>query len=144
MTAYPLLVGASQFKSACLFIPVTDSPVTWPGATAVDLVPYTNTSSNTIYDILELNVNYQNIDESRNSRKLNAASLKSQVENIKIFGGAINLRKNFNKNELDYGLDFSYHDVTSKATFTNNIRAIISTIKNKQYLMTLNRCNFLK
>lgn len=82
-------------------------------------IKYTNTSSNMIYDIIELNVNFQNIDESRNSRKLNAASLKSQVENIKIFGGAINLRKNFNKNELDYGLDFSYHDVTSKATFTN-------------------------
>jgi len=82
-------------------------------------IKYTNFSSNMIYDILELNVNFQNIDESRNSRKLNAASLKSQLENIKIFGGALNLRKNFNKNELDYGLDFSYHDVTSRATFTN-------------------------
>ena len=29
------------------------------------------------------------------------------------------MRKNLHKNELDYGLDFSYHDVSSKATLKN-------------------------
>lgn len=66
-----------------------------------------------------MNANFQDIEESRQSRRLNAAALKSQIEQVRIFGVVANLRKSIGSHELDYGMDYSYNDVKSVATFKN-------------------------
>ncbi len=80
---------------------------------------YKNYASNRFYDQIAVNVNIQDIEESRHTRRLGNSAIKSQVERVKIYGGALHLRKSIGRNELDYGLDYTYNDVDSKATFYN-------------------------
>ena len=72
------------------------------------------------YDKLQLVAAYQNIGESRNSRKLNNLKRKSQSENVQVMSLNIDIAKQLNsKNELTYGVEATHNIVESTATFTN-------------------------
>ena len=40
---------------------------------------------NLIYDAAQINLAYQNVEESRYSRKVESEDLKSQIENVNVF-----------------------------------------------------------
>lgn len=72
------------------------------------------------YDKLKLVAAYQNIEESRNSRKLNNLNRKSQVEGVQVLSLNVDVAKQLNdKNELTYGIEATHNIVESAATFTN-------------------------
>lgn len=88
-----------------------------------------NLSSGTsFYDKLQLVAAYQNIEESRNSRKLNNLNRKSQVEGVQILSLNVDVAKQLNdKNELTYGIEATHNIVESRATFTNIVTNEVTT-----------------
>ncbi|XWW45594.1 TonB-dependent receptor [Fibrella sp. USSR17] len=71
------------------------------------------------FDQLQLTAAYQQLEESRNSRRLNAASLKSQVEQVGVWSLNADLQKRLGIHQLQYGLELTHNDVNSSATFKN-------------------------
>lgn len=77
-------------------------------------------NGSSFYDKLQLVAAYQNIEESRNSRKLNSLKRKSQVENVQVMSLNIDIARQLNsKNELTYGIEATHNIVESTATSTN-------------------------
>lgn len=73
-----------------------------------------------IYDNFSLIAAYQYFGESRNSRRFNAANLKSQVEQVNVLSinaDAVKVLKE--KHTLQYGLEGNMNRVNSTAHFTN-------------------------
>ncbi|CCH01855.1 Vitamin B12 transporter btuB Cobalamin receptor [Fibrella aestuarina BUZ 2] len=75
------------------------------------------TRATALFDRLNLTAAYQNIEESRNSRRLDAASLKRQVERVGVWSLNADLQKRLGDHTLQYGLELTHNDVTSTATF---------------------------
>ena len=73
-----------------------------------------------LFDYLKLVTAYQNIEESRITRKFQNALRENRMEKLNIYTLNLNFFKQINKNELKYGIEASYNDVTSNA-FSNNI-----------------------
>ena len=73
-----------------------------------------------LFDYLKLVSAYQNIEESRITRKFQNALRENRIEKLNIYSLNLNFFKKINKNELKYGLEASYNDVASNA-FANNI-----------------------
>ena len=71
------------------------------------------------YDQLQVSAGYQAIDESRNSRRLGAATLKRQVETVGVWSLNADARKQFGSHAFQYGLELTHNDVTSTATRLN-------------------------
>lgn len=77
----------------------------------------TNTAG---FDEIKANINYQNIEESRQQREYKRYDrFDSRVEKVKVWGFTLNGRKKFGQNELVLGADAQLNDVKSKATRTN-------------------------
>jgi hemoglobin/transferrin/lactoferrin receptor protein len=72
-----------------------------------------------LYDRLQLTAAYQHLKESRNTRRLNAASLKSQLEGVGVLSLNADLQKQTGIHQLQYGLELTHNDVSSTATFKN-------------------------
>ncbi|MEZ0484219.1 TonB-dependent receptor plug domain-containing protein [Fibrella aquatica] len=72
-----------------------------------------------LYDRLQVSVAYQHLEESRQSRRLNAALLKSQVERLDVWSVNADLQKQIGEHRLQYGLELTHNDVNSTATFRN-------------------------
>jgi len=71
-------------------------------------------------DALKANINYQDIEESRQTREYRRyMRFDSQVEKVKVFGIAISARKDIGNSELTFGADAQLNDVKSRATRTN-------------------------
>lgn len=81
----------------------------------------TYTKSTTIFDYVRLIANYQDIEESRHTRRFNNNNLRSQIENVNVYGLNIDALKKINKHHIQYGLDIQYNTVTSTAKETNII-----------------------
>ncbi|MEQ1553961.1 MAG: TonB-dependent receptor [Ferruginibacter sp.] len=81
------------------------------------------------FDNLKLNINYQKIEESRQTREYRRYDrFDSQVEKVKVFGGTISAKKYFGNNEIVVGLDAQLNDVKSVATRTNRITNVVTPI----------------
>lgn len=77
--------------------------------------------STIVYDDAKINFAYQNIKESRYSRKFGEDYLKSQIERIHIFSLNIDFNKTiFDRTTLFYGVETLYNNVNSHA-FNENI-----------------------
>ncbi len=77
--------------------------------------------ANSIYDAAQINIAYQNVEESRYSRKFESEKLKSQIENVNIFSLNMDFDKLFSpKTTLFYGIEALYNRVNSIA-FEENI-----------------------
>lgn len=69
---------------------------------------------------LELDLAYQNVQESRNSRKFGTLNLERNYEKVNMFSAGINLHKEFTKGELFYGYE-SYFETLKSAAKNENI-----------------------
>lgn len=80
---------------------------------------------NSIYDAAQINIAYQNIEESRYSRKFESEQLKTQIENINVFSFNIDFDKSLSpKTNLFYGIEALYNRVNSKAYLENIISGL--------------------
>lgn len=73
-----------------------------------------------LFDYLKLVTAYQNIEESRITRKFQNALRENRIEKLNIYTFNLNFFKKLNKNELNYGIEAFNNDVTSNA-FSKNI-----------------------
>lgn len=80
-------------------------------------------------DALKTNINYQDIEESRQTREYRHYDrFDSQVEKVKVFGITISGRKDIGNSELTVGTDAQGNDVKSVATRTNLNTGAVSKI----------------
>ncbi|OWY19244.1 TonB-dependent receptor [Sphingobacteriales bacterium UPWRP_1] len=64
-----------------------------------------------------LTLAYQNIEESRNSRRFNNPGLRRQVEKVQVWSANLDVAKNLSTNNtLRYGAEITYNNVNSSAT----------------------------
>ena len=88
---------------------------------------------NALFDDARLIVAYQNIEESRHDRKLNADRIRRQMENLDIVNFNFDLNKEFNSShQLFYGLESFYNHVNSSA-YRENIFTGNSTLTDSRY-----------
>lgn len=72
------------------------------------------------FDNVNLNVNYQDIEESRVQREYRRYDrLDSRVEKIKVWGFVLDTRKVMGQHELTMGIDGQFNKLNSTATRTN-------------------------
>lgn len=80
-----------------------------------------------LYDEMQLNIAYQNFEESRITRKLNNIFENNQIENVAAYSLNIDFKKDLNKNKSHrfyYGAEVIHNDVHSNGyaqDITNNI-----------------------
>ncbi|MBO0939179.1 TonB-dependent receptor [Fibrella sp. HMF5335] len=77
------------------------------------------TRPTTAYDQLQVSAGYQAIEESRNSRRLGAATLKRQVENVGVWSLNADAQKQLGSHAFQYGLELTHNNVASTATRLN-------------------------
>lgn len=83
-------------------------------------------------DEFRANINYQNIEESRQQREyLQYDRFDSRVEKINVWGFNIDTRKKWVIDELSFGIDGQLNDVTSTATRTNLITGAVSKLDSR-------------
>jgi hemoglobin/transferrin/lactoferrin receptor protein len=71
-------------------------------------------------DALKANINYQDIEESRQTREYRRYDrFESQIEKVKVMGFTLSARKDIKKSEFTFGADAQLNDVKSTATKTN-------------------------
>lgn len=81
------------------------------------------------FDALKLNVNYQDIEESRITRDYRRYDrLDARVENVKVWGATLTGRKVVGNHEMTTGFDMQLNDVKSVATRTNITTGAISKL----------------
>lgn len=87
-------------------------------------------NSNVAYDQARIILSYQDIEESRHTRRFQRNSKTSRIENIKVLALNADLSKKIQRHELRYGLEGTHNIVSSKAKtidITNNAESPAST-----------------
>ena len=80
-------------------------------------------------DAARININYQDIEESRQTREYRRYDrFDSRVEKLKIWGFVVDGRKLFGNNELTVGVDGQLNDVKSRATRTDLTNGSVSKL----------------
>lgn len=80
-------------------------------------------------DEVKANVNYQDIEESRQTRDYRRYDrFDSRVENIQVWGFSASARKKWDSNELTFGVDGQLNNLKSVATRTNLTTGAISAL----------------
>ena len=79
-------------------------------------------------DALTATASYQDIEESRNDRRFNSNNLNHRTENIKVGAVTIDLQKKIKSNQLRYGFDSQFNNLTSTAYRENISTGAISSI----------------
>ncbi len=75
---------------------------------------------NTIFsDKIQIVAAFQDIEESRNTRAFAKGGKTQRVENVKVMSLNADLKKEFGKNSLQYGVEITHNDVVSRATLGN-------------------------
>ena len=93
------------------------------------------------FNELKANVNYQHIEESRQTREYRRYDrFDSQVEKVKVFGTTVSGRKIMGDNELVLGADVQLNDVKSGAGRTNLLTGNVTRL-NTRYPDGKNRMN---
>lgn len=83
-------------------------------------------------DQFRINVNYQNIEESRQQREYRRYDrFDSRVEKLNILGFIIDARKKWNNNEITFGADGQLNDLESSATRTNLTTGNVSKLDSR-------------
>ena len=78
---------------------------------------------------VKLNVNYQNIEESRITRDYRRNDrFDSRVEKVKVFGATLSGRKLFTNDEITAGIDVQLNDVNSSATRLNQNTGVVTKL----------------
>jgi hemoglobin/transferrin/lactoferrin receptor protein len=80
-------------------------------------------------DELKVNINYQDIEESRQTREYKRYDrFDSRVEKIKVWGFAATARKKWSANEITFGVDGQLNNLRSAATRTNLNTGAVSAL----------------
>jgi len=74
-----------------------------------------------VFQNIHFGLNYQNIEESRNSRKVGKPNISHRIENVNVIGANLDLQKIMNKNTIYLGLDGQYNTLKSTANNENII-----------------------
>jgi len=81
------------------------------------------------FDGIKLNLNYQNVKESRQQREYRRYDrFDSRREQVNVAGFILDGRKAWQNNEVNIGLDGQLNDVTSKADRTNLLTGAVSKL----------------
>ena len=93
------------------------------------------------FDEIKANINYQFIEESRQTREYRRYDrFDSQVEKVKVFGTTLSGRKLMGRNELVLGTDVQLNDVRSAASRTDLTTGFVSKL-NTRYPDGKNKMN---
>ena len=93
-------------------------------------------------DGLRINLNYQDIKESRQQREYRRYDrFDSRREQVKVMGFIIDGRKIWNSNELNIGIDGQLNDVKSVADRTNLTTGVVSKLDSR-YPDGINKMNY--
>ena len=91
-----------------------------------------NVTSLGLLDQLRVNVNYQNIEESRQQREYQRYDrFDSRMEKLDIWGFVIDVRKKWNNHEITVGADGQLNDLRSAATRTNLTSGAVSKLDSR-------------
>lgn len=74
-----------------------------------------------IYSKARVTLAFQDIEESRNTRRKGSNWRRSQIEDIKVYTLNADFEKKLNKHEIRYGIEGMYNLITSKASELNII-----------------------
>ncbi len=75
---------------------------------------------------LSLGFNFQNVEESRITRKFNNDNTKSQVEKVSVYAVNADLKTKIGKGDLLYGAEIFYDNLNSSATNSNRITGLVT------------------
>ncbi len=93
-------------------------------------------------DELKLNINYQHIEESRNTREYRRYDrFDSRREDLNIFGASLNAKRSFGANEIVAGADAQLNDLVSVADRTNLLTGAVTKLDTR-YPDGKNRMNY--
>lgn len=87
-------------------------------------------NANLVYDQARVILSYQDIEESRHTRRFKNNNKVSRIENVKVFALNADLMKKVQKHEIRYGIEGTHNTVVSKAkriNITNNAESPAST-----------------
>lgn len=76
------------------------------------------------FNNIHAGVNFQNIEESRHTRKFNNNDLSHRFENVKVAGANLDFQKIINRNNIRFGLDVQYNTLTSTADNENIVTGV--------------------
>lgn len=79
-------------------------------------------------DALTITASYQDIEESRHDRRFNNNNLNHRTEHIRVAGLTIDLQKKIKDNQLRYGFDSQFNNLTSTAYRENITTGAISAL----------------
>ncbi len=89
-------------------------------------------TSKGFFKTIKANINYQNIEESRQTREYRRLDrFDSQVEKVKVIGTTISGRKVMNNHELVMGADMQLNIVSSTATRKNLSTGVVSPLNTR-------------
>lgn len=77
------------------------------------------TNPDAIFELIHFGVNYQNIEESRHSRKFGKTNLSHRIENVNVIGANLDLTKKIDFNTIHFGIDLQYNTLKSTANNEN-------------------------
>lgn len=80
---------------------------------------------------LNLDIAYQNVQESRHSRRFSKPDLERNYEKVNIFSAGLNLHKKFTKGDLFYGFESYFETLKSTAENQNIITGKISSLQTR-------------
>lgn len=75
--------------------------------------------STPIFNQFKTAIYYQDIEESRHTRRFKSKSLNSQIDKVKVLGLNVDCFNKWNKDELSYGIEAWHNIVNSTGTSTN-------------------------
>ncbi len=102
-----------------------------------------NIKSLGLFDELRANINYQNLEESRQQREYRRYDrFDSRREEVNVWGFVIDGRKKFGNNELTVGIDGQFNDVKSRADRTNLNTGAVSKLDTR-YPDGKNKMNYI-
>ncbi|HSD64469.1 MAG TPA: TonB-dependent receptor [Ignavibacteriaceae bacterium] len=88
---------------------------------------FTNYNMNSIYDLFKIILAYQNFEESRHDRNLNAPDRTNRIEKVNAFSLNFDLIKKINESSnLFYGAEVILNKVASSGTTENIITGLVS------------------
>ena len=85
------------------------------------------------FDNINLNVNYQDIEESRVQRQFRATNKEARIERVKVFGFIVDTRKLIKDHELTMGADGQFNTLKSTGTLTNVNTGVMSNLVDTRY-----------
>lgn len=88
--------------------------------------------STKVYDHGQVIFSFQNVEESRNTRRFKKDILGHQIENVGVYALNADFDKAIGRQELRYGAEISYNDVKSTA-FEEDIVADTSAVSDTRY-----------